>query len=73
VDSGPGRIRDVSSASSFRGAFSTGAFGLPALEDQQYAGLLLWVSASIPYVADFLYQMMILLQRSSDKVVQVKF
>ncbi|MDR6821117.1 putative membrane protein [Neorhizobium sp. 2083] len=51
---------------------TTEAFGLSALEDQQYAGLLMWVPASVPYVAVFLYQIMILLQRASHKAVSIK-
>lgn len=41
---------------------TTSAFGLTALEDQQLAGLIMWVPASLPYVAVGLWRMLAMLR-----------
>ncbi|MRX50670.1 cytochrome c oxidase assembly protein [Paracoccus sp. S-4012] len=41
---------------------TTAPWGLTALEDQQLAGLLMWVPAAGPYMAAILWQVMVLLR-----------
>jgi putative membrane protein len=48
---------------------TTEPYGLSPLEDQQLAGLLMWVPASIPYVAAFLFKARNLIAGASSRTV----
>jgi putative membrane protein len=61
-----GAILTFASAPMFEAHFlTTEAYGLSALEDQQLAGLLMWVPASLIYVAAFLLRIRDLMAQSS--------
>jgi putative membrane protein len=61
-----GAILTFASAPLFEAHFlTTEAYGLSALEDQQLAGLLMWVPASLIYVAAFLLRVRDLMAQAS--------
>lgn len=45
------------------------AYGLPPLEDQQLAGLLMWIPASLPFAAAFLIRIAQAIIRSAGELL----